>query len=285
MADTKIIPRDQVDELLAPVPAFTEPRVAAIAFGPEKERPRKVDTVTAVRMAGAVFLVTARHVVDCDTARQLPWRLLVPPRYPRGRSIDRRPGAPGVFPVSSADVLWMSASSDVAVLRSPEGLEMESFDGDRAVAPARRARQTWDEAEAQEAYFATVVSGFPLFARDLAADKPLYGLISLPGFIVHANGPDAQVDKPRLTVNLGCEKMRPEWSSVPEAITFARQLFEDDGGRALAGMSGGPVVAVTDSGYHLVGILYEGTRALETGFAVPWDLIHAAFSDSLALAL
>ena len=46
-------------------------------------------------------------------------------------------------------------------------------------------------------------------------------------------------------------------------------------GRALAGLSGGPVVSVTDAGRHLVGILYEGTRALAMGRAVPWDALLA----------
>jgi hypothetical protein len=248
MEDTKIVPRDRVDDWLSPVPAFTEPRVAAIAFGPRVERPRNVATVTVVTMAGAVFLVTAKHVIESDVARELPWRLLVPPRYSATPSVDRRPGPPLVFPLCAADVLWSSPSTDVAVLRSPEGLNMAAFDGDRAVKPARRARETWDAAAADDAYFMVVVSGFPSFARD-DADQPLYGLMSLPGFIVHANRPDPQIEAPRLVVNLGCEKMKPEWSSVPEAVTFARRLSEDLDGRALAGMSGGSVVAVSDSGY------------------------------------
>jgi len=267
-------------------PAFVMPRVAAIAFGPEKERPRNLATLTGVTIAGGFFLVTAKHVVDCAAAQQFPWRMLLPGRDREERFVEGFALLPEVFPLSRTDILWKSPSSDVAILKAPSGLKMESFDGDRAVYLARQCRETWDVAATHDAYRMVAVAGFPSFARDLGPERPLYGLMSLPGFIVHANKTDAAgVSEPKLTLNLGCETLRPDWMSKPEAATFARQLEEDVEGRALAGLSGGPVVSVTDAGLQLVGILYEGTRVLATGLAVPWDVIHTAFSDSLGLTL
>ena len=65
------------------------------------------------------------------------------------------------------------------------------------------------------------------------------------------------------------------------AAVFARQL--DHSEVPLGGLSGAPVVVVTESAFHLVGIFIEGNQNLETGRAVPWDAVYSEYLDSLAL--
>ncbi len=65
---------------------------------------------------------------------------------------------------------------------------------------------------------------------------------------------------------MGCTTMHPQWNDEP-----------------LAAMSGGPIVIAAATGFYLVGILSEGSKSLETGIAVPWDLIQTEFADSLVL--
>jgi hypothetical protein len=48
-------------------------------------------------------------------------------------------------------------------------------------------------------------------------------------------------------------------------------------------MSGRPVVIAAATGFSLVRVLSEGSRVLETGIAVPWDVIHTEFGNSLVL--
>lgn len=284
-ATGKIVPRHEVDAVVAGIPPFSMHRCVGIAFGPQEERrPRNVATVTAVRMLGTAFLVTAKHVVESGPANEFPWRLLVPARDSAGRIPDRRSLPPRIIPMAPSAVIWKSASSDVAVLRPPPDLRTDAFDGDgRAVTVARRARESWDETEAQDAYQMVTVTGFPLFGRNNAPDHIHYSLMSLPGFIVHAHKPDQGIGAPTFKLNVGCTTMHAQWEGEPLAAKFFEQLVEDEGGRALAGMSGGPVVIAADTGFYLVGILSEGSKALETGIAVPWDVIHSEFADSLVL--
>jgi hypothetical protein len=284
-ATSKIVPRDEVDTVVAGIPPFSMHRCVGIAFGPQEERrPRNVATVTVVKMFGTPFLVTAKHVVDSGPAKEFPWRLLVPTRDAAGRIPDRKSLPPRVIPIDSSSVIWRSELNDVAVLRAPPDLHTDSFDGDsRAVAVARRARETWDETEAQDAYQMVTATGFPLFGRNDAPDHIHYSLMSLPGFIVHAHKPEQGIAAPTFKLNLGCTTMHAQWEDEPLAAKFFEQLVEDEGGRALAGMSGGPVVIAAATGFYLVGILSEGSKMLETGIAVPWDVIHTDFGDSLVL--
>ena len=99
-----------------------------------------------------------------------------------------------------------------------------------------------------------------------------------------ASRTDDHVGAPsRLTLNIGCTTVREEYLAEPQGPLFARQL-EDPTTEPLGGMSGGPVVIVTNSdGWFLGGILYEGRRPLESGFAVPWDAVHAEFLESLSI--
>lgn len=275
-----IVPSSRVDELLARIPQFTMRYVAAIAFGPEDGRPRNVATVTAVEMAGARFLVTARHVVDCDAATREPWKLLVPVRDQAGRVPHRMWAKPEFVPLKPSDVIWRSDANDVAVMRSPPRLALDFFDGGVAARKTTRVRETWDEAADQEAYRPVVTSGFPMFARLMGSEAAGFGLISLPGAIVHASR-SGQSTMPIINLNLGCKKVKTEEVGGPEAVIFARQL--DHSEVPLGGLSGAPVVVVTESAFHLVGIFIEGNQNLETGRAVPWDAVYSEYLDSLAL--
>jgi len=283
-AKGKIVPRNEVDTVVASIPPFSMHRCVSIAFGPPQERPRNLGTATVVKMFGGVFLVTAKHVVDSGPAKEFPWRLLVPARDSAGRIPDRASLSPRAIPIDSSAVIWTSELNDVAVLRAPPELHTDSFDGEpRAVAVARSARETWDQSAAQDAFQMVVITGFPLFGRNDQPDHIQYSLMSLPGFIVHAHKPGQNIDVPTFKLNLGCTTMHAQWQDEPLAAKFFAQLSADDGGRALAGMSGGPVVIAADTGFYLVGILSEGSKALETGIAVPWDVIHAEFADSLVV--
>src|ERR1700686_4689165 len=137
----------------------------------------------------------------------------------------------------------------------------------RAVSVARSARETGDEAEAQEAFQMVVATGFPVFGRDNEPSHVHYSLMSLPGFIIHAHKPGQNIDAPTLKLNLGCTTMSAQWKDEPLANKFFEQLTADEGGRALAGMSGGPVVIAAPTGFYFVGILSGGSKALGTGVA------------------
>jgi hypothetical protein len=276
----EIVPATRVDEVLAKIPKFTMGYVAAIAFGAEGGPPRNVATVTAVQIAGGRFLVTARHVVDCPAAAELPWRLLVPVRDPAGRVPHRVWAAPQLVGISSGDVAWKSDVNDVAIIRAPSGLPLDFFDGEISARMTTKVRETWDDAAEQGAYRPFVTSGFPSFARTVGDHRADYGLLSLAGSIVHATRP-SESRSPIINLNIGCRKMRPEWSSMPEAALFVRQL--ESAPEPLAGLSGAPIVLVTESAFHLVGIFVEGTRDLDAGRAVPWDAVQGEFLESLSI--
>src|SRR6266850_1964979 len=169
-AKGKIVPRNEVDAVVAGIPPFSMHRCVSIAFGPPRERPRNLGTATVVNMFGGVFLVTAKHVVDSVPAKKFPWRLLVPARDSAGRIPDRASLSPRAIPIDSSAVIWTSELNDVAVLRAPPELNTDSFDGElRAVAVARSARETWDQSAAQDAFQMVVITGFPSFGRN---DRP-----------------------------------------------------------------------------------------------------------------
>ncbi len=198
--------------MVADIPPFSMHRCVAVAFGPRNERPRNLATATVVKMLGSTFLVTAKHVIDSDPARQLAWRLLVPARDAAGRVPHGASLPPRAIPIDPSAVIWKSEMNDVAVLRAPPDLHTDSFNGEeRAVTVARRARETWDESEAQDAFQMVVVTGFPMFGRDDAADHIHFSLMSLPGFIVHAHKPDQNIDVPTFKINLRRTREGARW--------------------------------------------------------------------------
>jgi hypothetical protein len=280
--NVEIVPATRVDEVLAPIPKFTMGYVAAIAFGAEGAPPRNVATVTAVQIAAGRFLVTARHVIDdCPAAAELPWRLLVPVRDRVGRVPHRVCAAPHLVGISRGDVVWKSDVNDVAIIRAPSGLPLDFFDGEVAARKATKVRETWDDAAEQGAYRPFVTSGFPSFARTVGDHRADYGLLSLAGSIVHATKP-SESRAPIMNLNIDCRKMRPEWSSMPEAALFVQQLAGAP--EPLAGLSGAPIVLVTESAFHVVGIFVEGNRELDAGRAVPWDAVHGEFLEPLSIS-
>jgi hypothetical protein len=280
----RVVPAHEVDAIVANIPSFNMHRCAAIAFGPQGEpRPRNVATITVVEMLGAVFLVTAKHVVESGPAKEFSWRLLVPQRDSSGRMPPNAVVPPLVFPLKPLDVLWTSQRNDAAILGAPEGMRIGRFDGEKGVEASKVARETWDVTADQDAYGMVVVTGFPIFARIEQPDHMHYSLMSLPGFVVHGHRPTDAIDAPTLSLNLGCTTIREEFRNEPIAAEFGAQLHADEGGRGLAGMSGGPVTGVTDHGFRLIGILSQGSKALETGIAVPWDVIYTEFAESLVL--
>jgi len=276
------MPADQIDSFLAPVPAFAMRHVVGIAFGNPGQRPRAVASATAVEIAGGRFLATAKHVVESEAARRDPWRLFIPRRNPRRNIPDRVVATPTIVQIDSSDVVWRSAENDVAILRAPADLGVDFFSGRAGAELTTRVRRSWDRLASRDAYFAAVITGFPSFARD-SAGLGVYGLISLAASLVGASRTDDRVGAAsRFALNIGCTTVREEYLSEPQGPLFARQL-EDPTSEPLAGLSGGPMVIVTNEARFLGGILYEGRRPLESGFAVPWDSVHAEFLESLSI--
>ena len=245
----KVLPREAIDQLLVPFPRWIATKVAALAFGPDGEKPRNVATVFCVEIESVVFLVTAKHVVECDSAREYPWWIVVPARDSSG-FVSESPDAPPLVLRLPADSLaWSSPSLDVALIRPPHNHHLESFDGSAGAGVTTRLRGIWDEAAEKDAYRPVLISGFPNFAREVSKSRGDYRLVPLCAAVVNATRPAVEShEPPTLTLNIGLQTMRPEWLAEEGSAAMAARLANtNEGPDPLGGLSGAPVVLATES--------------------------------------
>lgn len=273
-----IVPSSKIDDLLRPAPPFVGERVVAIALGEPGEKPDHVATASMVSLRGGRFLVTAKHVIETEAGEPRATTLLVVRRDAAGRLVDQWWARPGRMELGSDDIIWRAPDLDVAILRAPPGLNIPTFDGDLSVDISRKIARGWERYAELDAYVPVCVTGFPSFARELGSTRADYGMVPLPGFIYGFNEA-----RSRFAIHLGCNEIRP--NAFDSKLELFQHQLNDPEIEPLGGLSGGPVVAVLENGMFLIGVLSEGRKSFELGYAVPWHTVHDKFSDALALHL
>lgn len=234
------------------------------------------------------FVFTAKHV-----ARELhAGRGFINVRPPTVTAEDALRGvfhAPVLYPITSADVVWMSNEMDIAALRAPPAMmantHLRWFDAEACIEATRSVRKLQNDSEHP---LLTVIMGCPNWGhvreggQETVSFVPMYTYISR--IELHSWDGVSRVPQIHLEVDDGSKRPQRERTGFPALLLSALRDENPDRPR-LAGFSGGPLVAIGTDGEFLIGIVTEGDYVFGTearAFGIAWDDVMLGFKRALS---